>query len=673
MAINFLNSVDLNKNQLIKAAIESQPNDAAVGTGVEGQLYFNTTQQTIKVYREILPATTPKTYEWGSISGDIEEVQESLVNGLLGINVLNPTGPIPVVGLDIVGLTALGTGVALTDSLAVYDLSTTTNKKLTVADIVGTSTWKLEGDGANQQTIVNGDVVDFVGDTYLTATASTTSANNFEVKFDHDDTTRTDTTSASSPGSAGTFTTVDSVTTNTTGHLTALNLKTITLPTSDNYVSWTLDGDTGTPQTILSGDTATFTGGTKISTAVAATDVLTITHDATTRTNTTSAVTANVFTVVDSFATDATGHVTSVDTKTVTVPDNNTTYTLPVSAGTVVSGHSVADIDLTDSTPSIVSKVTYAGLDNEIKITETIGNNGVINIALADGAYVDDTVGSGSNLVLPDGAVAVTQATADNSTKIATTEFVKLNVTGLLQFVGGFNANTGDRDSPLTGDLYTDVQLFVGDYYVVTTAGDFFGNTATPLTAGDSVIVQSDAAAGAAVEADFIVVQSDTDLATATTPGLGFVTATATSGIDVSYAANNGSAALTLDACELPSNAGTPVSLVGCDSGGNTKKFPIATVLAARGKKLVLEEVAGNGIVNSGLVGGVTTYTITLATAWQIDGSSAGVDGTDVQVEVTGSGQTVYAEINRTTTTITVAFTGAITDGDYVVLLNNVG
>ena len=490
--------------------------------------------------------------------------------------------------------------------------------------------------------------------------------------INHDLTARTDTTSTDAPASGGTFEAVTSITTNTTGHISAIDVSTVTLPVSDNYVSWTLDGDTGTPQTILSNDTATFTGGTKISTAVAATDVLTITHNATTRTNTTSAVTANVFTVVDSFATDATGHVTSVDTKTVTVPDNNTTYTLPVSAGTAVPGHSVADIDLTDSTPTIVSKVTYAGLDNQIKITETTGNNGIINIALANGAY-NATVGAGTNLELPDGAVAITQATGDNTTKVATTAFVQLATTGLLQFVGGFNANTGDRDSPLTGDLYTDVQLFVGDYYVVTTAGDFFGNTATPLTAGDSVVVQSDAAAGAAVEADFIVIQSDTDLATATTPGLGFVTATATSGIDVSYAANNGSAALTLDACELPSNAGTPVSLVGCDSGGNTKKFTIATVLAARGKKLVLEEVAGNGIVNSGLVGGVTTYTITLATAWQIDGSSAGVDGTDVQVEVTGSGQTVYAEINRTTTTITVAFTGAITDGDYVVLLNNVG
>ena len=577
MAIQFLNQLQFNQNEALQLRLENVITSGipAVGNSAIGQVLYDTTTLSVKVFDGT---------SWESISGDITSIISSPDNDLLGIEIQLGTGPIPKVGLDIVGLTALGTGVALTDSLAVYDLDTTTNKSITVADIVGTSTWKLEGDGANQQTIVNGDVVDFVGDTYITATASSPSANNFEVKFDHDDTTRpADSTSAASPASGATFTAIDSITSNATGHVTLANLKTITLP-----------------------------------------------------------------------------------------PEIDTTYTLPVSAGTAVPGHSVADIDLTDSTPTIVSKVTYAGLNNEIKITETIGNNGIINIALADGAFVEWAT-TGTNLQLPENAVAKTQATGDNTTKVATTAFVQLATTGLLQFVGGFNANTGDRDSPLTGDLYTDVQLFVGDYYVVTTAGDFFGNTATPLTAGDSVIVQSDAAAGDAVEADFIVVQSDTDLATATTPGLGFVTATATSGIDVSYAANNGSAALTLDACELPSNAGTPVSLVGCDSGGNTKKFPIATVLAARGKKLVLEEVAGNGIVNSGLVGGVTTYTITLATAWQIDGSSAGVDGTDVQVEVTGSGQTVYAEINRTTTTITVAFTGAITDGDYVVLLNNVG
>ena len=271
MAINFLNSVDLNKNQLIKAAIESQPNDAAVGTGVEGQLYFNTTQQTIKVYREILPATTPKTYEWASISGDIEEVQASIVADKLGIDVVDPLGPIPKVGLDIVGLTALG-APALTDSLAVYDVSATTNKKLTVADIIGTSTWKLEGDGANPQTIVNGDIVDFVGNTYISSVASSVSANNFAVTLTHDNTTRTNTTSTVTPVSGATFTALDSITTNATGHVTAVNTKTVTTA-DENYLLPTTTGvvSPGAPTTgiiSLTGSTdgvvstVTFTGTT---------------------------------------------------------------------------------------------------------------------------------------------------------------------------------------------------------------------------------------------------------------------------------------------------------------------------------------------------------------------------------------------------------------------------
>ena len=576
MAINFLNTVDLNKNSLDRAVIQNLTADPT--TGNVGQIYYNTVNSTLRVC-VTADTAAPTNAVWSSISGDITEVKESLVNGLLGIDVLNPTGPIPVVGLDIAGLTALG-APALDDSLVIYDLSTTTNKKLTIADIVGTSTWLIEGNGANPQTVVNGDTVDIVGSTYITSVASSPSANNFAITLTHDNTTRpADSTSAASPASGGTFTVIDSVTSNATGHVTLANLKTITLPV-----------------------------------------------------------------------------------------ETDTLYTLPVSAGTAVSGHSVADIDLTDSASTIISKVTYAGLDNQIKITETTGNNGIINIALANGAY-NATVGAGTNLELPDGAVAITQAAGDNTTKVATTAFVQLATTGLLQFVGGFNANTGDRDSPLTGDLYTDVELFIGDYYVVTTAGDFFGNAATPLTPGDSVIVQSNAAAGAAVEADFIVIQSDTDLATATTPGLGFVTATATSGIDVSYAANNGSAALTLDACELPSSASTPISLVGCDAGG-TKKFPIANIVGVRGIKIDLSVTTG---ITKATAGGVTTYSLTLADVWQIGGVSAGVDGTNVQVEVTGAGQTVYADVNRSATVITIGFTGTITDGDYFVLLNNVG
>ena len=49
MAINYLNSINLNKNELLQGVIENQPNDASAGASpVEGQLYFNTTDHNLK-------------------------------------------------------------------------------------------------------------------------------------------------------------------------------------------------------------------------------------------------------------------------------------------------------------------------------------------------------------------------------------------------------------------------------------------------------------------------------------------------------------------------------------------------------------------------------------------------------------------------------------------------
>ena len=48
MAINYLNSIDLNQNELIHGTIENQPNDTAAGTPVSGQLYYNTTIKALK-------------------------------------------------------------------------------------------------------------------------------------------------------------------------------------------------------------------------------------------------------------------------------------------------------------------------------------------------------------------------------------------------------------------------------------------------------------------------------------------------------------------------------------------------------------------------------------------------------------------------------------------------
>jgi len=56
-----------------------------------------------------------------------------------------------------------------------------------------------------------------------------------------------------------------------------LNL--VSFPVLDNYVSWTLAGDTGSSQTISSTNTATFAGGFGISTVASATDTLTTAID----------------------------------------------------------------------------------------------------------------------------------------------------------------------------------------------------------------------------------------------------------------------------------------------------------------------------------------------------------------------------------------------------------
>ena len=165
MAINFLNSVDLNKNQLIKAAIESQPNDAAAGTGVDGQLYYDTTLDKVKVWTGSA---------WESISGDLTELNPGTY-----INIDNPTGPIPTIN--------------------------------------------------------------------------------------HDLTTRTDTAlpaGGESPGYGGNFDVVDSITTNTTGHITAINVNNITLPadTNETYTLPTSTGETVTQP--LSGKIELTAGGT---------------------------------------------------------------------------------------------------------------------------------------------------------------------------------------------------------------------------------------------------------------------------------------------------------------------------------------------------------------------------------------------------------------------------
>ena len=263
-----------------------------------------------------------------------------------------------------------------------------------------------------------------------------------------------------------------------------------------------------------------------------------------------------------------------------------------------------------------------------------------------------------------------TPSSGDSSTKIATTAFVQAALTGLLEFKTGFNANTGILADGSGSDLYSDVAIAVGDYYVVTVAGNFFGEAATPLTPGDSVIVQTAANAGASTSSDFIVVQSDTDLATLTTVGIGNVNASATSGIDVSY--TSGTANLTIDVNEVSASTDTPNKILGTDQSNVTKTFTEAEFFQFRFKKLALDAV-GNAAITRATGSGLTTYTIDPSNAAAFGGTASALN---ISVEVLDNinGHTVYADVTREDALeLKIIFTGTVTDSTYDVLLTNLG
>ena len=260
-----------------------------------------------------------------------------------------------------------------------------------------------------------------------------------------------------------------------------------------------------------------------------------------------------------------------------------------------------------------------------------ISFDGSANVALST------TIAAGAvEFSMLDSAAVITQAEGiennDNDTTIPTSAAVKAYadslVVGGLIYQGGYDAstNTPDLDGPPSPN-----NIKKGWTYTVTVDGSFFTEQ---VRVGDVLIAESDAPT---TLADWTTVQNNVDLASLTQVGIGNVNAG--TGISVSY--SNGTATVSKD------------------------------VTNQSARRIILNSAIPG--ISRAEAGGITTFTLDMSSSTFF---GTGASALDVMVEVVGNnvnnGETVYAEIGRSGSNMTIKFTGSVAISDYQALLNYV-
>lgn len=105
MAIPFLSNINMNQNEIQNLVIHKQTSDP---TGAEGQVYYNSSTDKVKVYNGSA---------WISIAGDIESVATTTSNQL---TVTNGTGPDVSLAIVTAAIANGGTGLATADQIHTF-------------------------------------------------------------------------------------------------------------------------------------------------------------------------------------------------------------------------------------------------------------------------------------------------------------------------------------------------------------------------------------------------------------------------------------------------------------------------------------------------------------------------------------------------------------------------
>jgi hypothetical protein len=397
-------------------------------------------------------------------------------------------------------------------------------------------------------------------------------------------------------------------------------------------VSFSIEGDASSSQTIINGGQISFQGGTGITTGTSSGSSL-----------------EKKLTITNSKPFDGLTLASSSGGNSTIA--NSGTITLAAGTGITTTNNGSGQVTITATGSGSMSSFDLAGNSGSQTITDgntltVAGGTNITTIAAATDTVtvnLDDTIalagtfsaeGTGQSAFAGQVTIPVTPvATTDAASK----SYVDASVVGNLIFQGGYDASTNEPDL----DSSPSSSIKKGWSYVVTVAGNFFTEA---VEVGDFLIAKQDAPT---TLANWVTVQNNVGLATASTVGIGNVansTANNNEGLSLSY--SNGTATVGFN---IKNNLSAASALA---DGDGFAIFQGST--GAQGNKSLQAQLippyvsSNNSFAGTSSSGTSHTFNHNLNTADVI-----------VQVYEASNLETVYASVDRTSVNQVVVTTAA--------------